>query len=127
MNEWTGVLAVIGKPTRDGRALAEPERLLSRPLPLPLTSLDGQPIGAITTLSIHGDWLRAEGTVRDGILTPERPEMPVGLDADQADFEAYGEGVLFTSWRVIGATLLTHDDDPPWPEALIRLKEDGRD
>jgi len=127
MIEWTGVLALLDKPTGDGRALATPERLLSRPLPLPLFTLDG-PVGSINQLSIHGDQLRAEGTARDGILTPERPELPVGLDADQTEYEAFGQGVIFTRWRIVGATLLTDATaSGPWPEAVIRLKEDGRD
>lgn len=128
MIEWTGVLARLEAPTVDGRALATPERLLSRPLPLPLRTLDGQPAGAIMKLSIHGEWLQAEGTAREGLLTQERPELSVALEADQTDFEAFGEGVLFTSWRVVGATVLNEADArPPWPEAVIRRKEYTRD
>jgi hypothetical protein len=124
MNEWTGVLARLETPTADGRALATPERLLSRPLPLPLVDLNGQPAGAITALSIHGDEVRAEGTTRNGILTKKRPTRPIALDADQTEIHGQAEGVLFTRWRIIGATLLDPTDTPPWPESQIRLKED---
>lgn len=128
MNEWTGVLGRLEAPTADGKVLATPERLLSRPLPLPLFSIDGGPLGSINQLSIHGDEVRAEGTVRDGILTPEHPELPVGLDADQTEYEAFGQGLRFTHWRIVGATLYADATaSGPWPEAVIRLKEDGRD
>lgn len=125
MIEWTGVLACLDEPTEDGRVLQKPERLLSRPLPLPLFSLDGTTVGAITALSIHADQLRAEGTLRDGILTDERPELPVALDAnDCAFYSPPGGGVIFTRWRITGATLLLDNTAAaPWPQALIRAKE----
>lgn len=122
MIEWTGALAVLEEPTPDGRLLRRPERLLSRPLPRPLYTPDGQSaVGAITHLSIHGDELRAEGTIRDGLLTPGQP-LSVGLDIDECEFHSTGEGVIFTHWRVIGAALLTGHDTPSWPQAVIRAK-----
>jgi hypothetical protein len=128
MNEWTGVLAHLDQPTQDDRVLAAPERLLSRPLPLPITALDGRIAGAITRLAIHGDEVRAEGTVRDGILTPERPELPIALDADETTWHHDGpDRLVFDTWRITGATLLTDPTSAPWPDSMIRLKEDGRD
>lgn len=125
MIEWTGVLAHLDTPTEDGRVLQNPERLLSRPLPLPLFLITGEPAGSITHLRIHADQLHAEGTLRDGLLTPDRPTLPVALDADDCAFHSPpGGGVIFTQWRVTGATLLLeHGARAPWPQALIRAKE----
>jgi hypothetical protein len=128
MIEWTGVLAVLGQPSTGGLTLAVPERLLSRPLPLPLFDPAGHPVGAITHLSIHADQLRAEGAVRNGLLTPGRP-MPVTIGVHTGDHGAdYGTPtpVLYAhTWRLESAQLLTGlNDTPPWPQALIRMKED---
>ena len=128
MIEWTGVLALLDAPTADGKVLTTPERLLSRPLPLPILTLDGKPAAAITHLSIHGNQVRVEGTAREGLLTEERPAVPIALDADQTLWHQDGDHVIFTTWRIAGATLLLGADDrAPWPEAEIRLKGDRRD
>lgn len=120
MNLWTGTLARLGTPAADGRRLAHPERLRAEPLPLPLTNLEGQLIGSITQLSIRADRLIAEGTIRNGILTPGQP-LPAGLDVD--DLTPHPDDPShYTDWRVRRAAAdarLT----PAFPDAHIRLKE----
>lgn len=132
MQQWTGVLAYTDRPTRTGTILVTPERLLTRPLPLPLfENYVGEepdrdrPIGSVTTLSIHGDEVRAEGTIRDGILTPGQP-MAVGIDVipEDTDISDFAQ-VLYRRWRIAAATALTDPGrDSAWPGAVIRLKEE---
>ncbi|MFC4328321.1 hypothetical protein ACFPC0_10835 [Streptomyces andamanensis] len=129
MQHWTGTLAYTDRPTRTGTTLAHPERLLTRPLPLPLflNEMDGHPVGAVTTLSIHADEVRAEGTIRDGILTPGRP-LPVGIDVIPEDADTSSGHALMRRWRIAAASVLNDPEHraPAWPGTTIRLKGDSQ-
>lgn len=126
MNHWHGTLAYCDRPTPGGFVLARPERLRTRPLPMPLFADNSTtPIGSILTVSIHADEIRAEGIIRDHLLTPGQP-TPVGVDVlgTRGDHHPDGHFVI-TDWTLASANVITRADrHPAWYGAHIQLKED---
>lgn len=62
---WTGIIAVEGEPTGDGRLIAA-GALTWPDHPLPLThEIDGETIGTVEEISRDGDLIRASGTIKD--------------------------------------------------------------
>ncbi|MFE2934869.1 hypothetical protein [Streptomyces sp. NPDC059278] len=127
MDHWTGTLAYLDTPTAYNRIIETPQIILTRPLPLPLLSTDEDesPLGAITTVSIHGNELRAEGTARTGTLQPGQ-RLPVGIDlADVHVTLTEDHHYVFDSWRLMAATIY-RTGHPAFPDTHIRLKDDHR-
>jgi hypothetical protein len=62
---WTGIIAIEGEPTGDGRLIAA--GALSWPdHPLALThEIDGHAIGTVEEIWRDGDLIRAKGTIKD--------------------------------------------------------------
>lgn len=124
MSTWTGHLATLGQATPEGLVLVRPERLRARPLPLPVAWSGGHPVGSITRVFIHGDQLRAEGTIRNNLLAPgERLPIAIELDDLHAD-PLHADTLTYYRWRLAGASVHPFlNPDSGFPGAHIRLKE----
>ena len=151
---WKGLLAPLGKPTGDSRIIKTDAKIQFREFPLPLswqkTSSEGHlqsvVIGGITTASVDGQEIRAQGflldtpeaaeakeLIEEGLIRPSLDPSDVvwelvdedGQPIDIAQMEAAWENgeeirVLdaFSEMTVMGATLVS---TPAFAEAIIEL------
>lgn len=123
MQSWNGVIARLDTPSLDGRVIRTPETLSTGDMPLPLLVLGGGPAGAVTAVTVHGDELRAEGTVRDGLLVPGE-DMPVGVELDRVNDTVDGELYVLREWRLRAVTIYLDRGRPAFHGAYIRLSTD---
>jgi hypothetical protein len=138
---FTGTLAVLHKATSDGRRLDDPNPELTRPLPIPLMTEDGNPAGRIDRVWRDEDLIRYSGRflsetaqalvdakVVVGNLDAYAVQWEnrykglavddgVPLDADPADFE-----MIAHDWLIAGATL-GPSDRKAWPEVSLTLDD----
>lgn len=123
MQHWTGTIAYLDTPTVDGRTLQAPQelRLAGPPLPLLSTGETTEHLGSVDSVTIRGRELRADGTVRDGVLKPGE-KLPVGVDLDDVTFASPG---TLVRWRLRAVTAYLGHGEPAWPGAHIRLVEAG--
>lgn len=126
MDRWTGTLAYLDTPTLDGRVLQVPQELRTRDLPLPLASLGDayERLGTIDSVTVHGNELRGEGSIRDGVLRPGE-KLPVGIDVDSVDYAGKDAPHIFVSWRLVAATVYRSQGDLAWPGVHIRLADEA--
>lgn len=126
MDRWTGVLAYLDTPALDGRVLQAPQELRTRDLPLPLASLGDayERLGTIESVTVRGNELHGEGTLREGILRPGE-KLPVGIDVDEVDYPDEDAPQVFVSWRLVAATVYVDQSrgEPAWPGVHIRLAD----
>jgi hypothetical protein len=126
---FEGVLAVIGKSTRDGRVLAPHDPLagnLTRDLPLVIQTHEGVPDGRIDRVWIDGNLIRYEGRISDVTAKMIRTKLVVaGMDVDRAEFEVRDDdlGVTLIGWRVVGATIDPYDQRA-WDEVSMTILDE---
>lgn len=124
---FKGVLAVIGRTTRDGRRLAPHDpvaRPLTRDLPIPIVHPSGFPVGRIDTVWIDGNLLRYSGRIAEDVADQVREKVFVpGMDVDHADVQpGSGDDLVLVGWRVVGATMDPYEHRA-WPEVEMELVE----
>lgn len=114
MSAWSGVIAVEGAPTGDGRTLAlGATRWRDR---ISLFTVDhASSVGTIDEVWRDGTLIRARGTITDDSLLP----VSVAIDAGDADMETVGAILRFTRLEIVGVTIVS-DAAAPW--ALARIE-----
>lgn len=124
---FEGVLAVVGKTTRDGRRLAPRTAggVLTRDLPLVIVSHEGVPDGRIDRVWLDGDLVRYAGRVGDATAEMVRLKLAVGnLDVDRAEMVPVpDDDLVLVGWRVVAATMGPHKDRA-WEEVSMKIVDE---
>lgn len=117
---WSGVIAVEGTTTLDGRQV-DVYGFHWEGLPLPLREGDGgQTIGTVDEIHRDGRLIRASGT-----FTQEHgPHHGLGVDVTHASFEEI-DGVTYLHNGRIRQVWLESEHGPAWPECQFDDKEAG--
>jgi hypothetical protein len=114
---WTGIIAIEGEPTGDGRLLAAGS--LDWPdHPLALThEIDGPQVGTVEEIWRDGDLIRAKGTIEDANLGHFH-SVGVALQDPQAegDFDGSFSVVTKATIREVGIVAAA-----AWADAQISL------
>lgn len=145
---FTGVLAVLHATTLDRRRLDDPDPELSRPLPIPLMTADGQLAGRIDRVWRDGDLIRysgkllsetahafvkekvvvgnldADGITADGMkLIYQGRVLSESDDEDELppDVDVHDIETVMSGWLIAGATL-GPSDRKAWPEVSLTLE-----
>lgn len=114
---WTGIIAIEGEPTGNGRLIAN--GALSWPdHPLPLTNeIDGAEVGTVEEIWRDGDLIRAKGTIKDDSFGYIH-SVGVSLEDPQAEGDFDGGFSVVTKAAIREAAIVAA---AAWADAQITL------